>query len=176
VVTNVDDQAKAASLGADAYSAKPVDRRWLLGRLRELTGLVQPRALIIDDEEAPRYALRSLLGQLDFDVEEAPRPADALRRVSDDPPDVVFLDLVMPELTGFEVLGRLRADAATRRLPVVVTTSKVLVPGEERELAGQSAPVLSKEVWSRPDALARIRAALAAAGWAPVHAATQEQS
>ena len=175
VVTNVDDQAKAVSLGADAYSAKPVQRRWLLGRLRELTGQSQPRALIVDDEEAPRYALRALLGQLDFEVAEAPDPVEGLRRAHDDPPDVMFLDLVMPGLTGFEVLDRLRRDGVTSDLPVVVTTSKVLVPEEERTLADQAAPVLSKETWSRPDALARIRSALAEAGWRPMPSAAAAQ-
>ena len=68
VVTSVDDQPKAASLGADAYAAKPIEREWLVRRLRELTGMTTARAVVIDDEEAPRYALRALLGPLGFQV------------------------------------------------------------------------------------------------------------
>jgi signal transduction histidine kinase/CheY-like chemotaxis protein len=166
VVTNVDDQPKAASLGADAYAAKPIEREWLVRRLRELTGLKGARAAVVDDEEAPRYALRALLGPLGFDVNEYAHPEEALRRIQADRPDVVFLDLIMPGLTGLGLLEGLRQDPRTRALPAVVITSKVLVPAEREAAARLGASVVSKDVLGQPQAAAEIRQGLARAGWA----------
>jgi len=165
VVTNVDDQPKAASLGADAYASKPVERGWLVQQLRKLTGLGTARAVVIDDEEAPRYALRSLLGPMGFEVWEYGQPEEALRQVLAAPPDVLFLDLIMPGMTGLALLESLRQDPRTREIPAVLVTSKVLLPGE-REVAGRlGASVVSKDVLGQPQAAAEIQQGLARAGW-----------
>ena len=165
VVTSVDDQAKAASLGADAYAAKPIEREWFMRRLRELTGMKTARAVIVDDEEAPRYALRALLGPLGFDVSEYAQPEEALRQLPANRPDVVFLDLVMPGLTGLALLEDLRHDPRTRDLPAVLITSKVLVPAEREAAERLGASILSKDVLGWPQAAAEIRQGLARAGW-----------
>jgi CheY-like chemotaxis protein len=123
------------------------------------------RALIIDDEEAARYALASRLASLDFEVIEAADPREGLRLAREAGPDAIFLDLVMPEMLGFEVLERLREDAATQAVPVVVVSSQQLTPEEDSRLAARGAALLSKEEFSRPDADARLRAALVRAGW-----------
>jgi CheY-like chemotaxis protein len=165
VVTSVDDQAKAASLGADAYAAKPIDRSWLVRRLRELTGLKAARAVVIDDEDAARYVLRSLLGPLGFEVSDCAHPEEGLRQVQADRPDVVFLDLVMPGMTGLEVLEGLRQDPRTRELPTVLITSKVLAPSEREAAERLGASVVSKDVLGHPQAAAEIQQALVRAGW-----------
>jgi signal transduction histidine kinase/CheY-like chemotaxis protein len=165
VVTNVDDQQKAASLGADAYAAQPVDRAWLLRRLGELTGVATARAVIVDDEEAPRYALRVLMGQLGFRVTECANSGDGLREVRRDPPDIVLLDLVMPGMTGLELLESLRRDEQTRTVPVLMVTSKVLGPAERSAIEAAGAGIVSKEVLGRPDAAEAVRASLVLAGW-----------
>jgi CheY-like chemotaxis protein len=165
VVTSVDDQAKAASLGADAYAAKPIEREWLVRRLRELTGMKTARAVIVDDEEAARYALRALLGPLGFDVSEYAQPEEALRQLPANRPDVVFLDLVMPGLTGLALLEDLRHDPRTRDLPAVLITSKVLVPAEREAAERLGASILSKDVLGWPQAATAIRQGLARAGW-----------
>jgi CheY-like chemotaxis protein/anti-sigma regulatory factor (Ser/Thr protein kinase) len=165
VVTNVDDQPKAASLGADAYASKPVERGWLVHQLRKLTGLATARAVVLDDEEAPRYALRSLLEPMGFEVREYDQPEDALRHLLAAPPDVLFMDLIMPGMNGLALLERLRQDDRTRDLPAVLITSKVLVPGE-REVAGRlEASILSKDVLGQPQAADAIQQGLARAGW-----------
>jgi CheY-like chemotaxis protein len=165
VVTSVDDQPKAASLGADAYAAKPIEREWLVRRLHELTGLAAASAVVVDDEEAPRYALRAILGPLGFVVTEYGQPEEALRQVLARPPDVLFMDLIMPGLTGLGLLDRLRQDPRTRELPAVLITSKELVPAEREAAARLGATVLPKSVLGQPDAVAEIRQGLARAGW-----------
>jgi CheY-like chemotaxis protein len=164
VITNVDDHPKAAALGADAYGTKPAERTWLVGILRELTGSFVARAAVIDDDEAPRYALRSLLAQLEVAVTESSDPMEGLRRLQESVPDVLFLDLVMPGLSGLQVLDAVRADPRLRHLPVVVVTSKVLTSDEHDTLARLGASVLSKDILGRDSALGEIRQALARAG------------
>jgi len=165
VVTSTDDKPKAASLGADAYAGKPVERDWLVRHLRELTGLKAAHAVLIDDEEAPRYALRALLGPLGFEVSEYEQPEEALGQVLARPPDVLFMDLIMPGMTGLVLLDRLRQDPRTRALPAVLITSKVLVSAEREAAARLGAIVLSKDVLGQPQAAEEIRRGLARAGW-----------
>jgi CheY-like chemotaxis protein len=125
----------------------------------------RPRALIVDDEETARYGLASRLAGMPFDVVEAADPREGLRLAHDTAPQAIFLDLVMPGMEGFEVLERLRQDPLTAGIPVVVVTSKVLTAEEDSRLAARGAAVLSKEECAEPDADARIRAALARAGF-----------
>jgi CheY-like chemotaxis protein len=153
VVSNVDDQRKALALGADAYAPQPVEKEWLLDTLRRLAARQQKQVLIIDDDDATRYVLRGLCRQLGLVPLEATEGGDALARVARLLPGALVLDLVMPGLTGDVILGRLRADPATAALPVVITTSKVMEPGEREALEAQRAVVLSKTVLAGADAL-----------------------
>ena len=124
------------------------------------------RAVVVDDEEAPRYALRALLEPLGFEVREYTEPEEALRQVLTQPPDVIFMDLIMPGMTGLALLERLRQDPRTRELPAVLITSKVLVPAEGDAAARLGASVLSKEILGQSQAAAEIRQGLQRAGWA----------
>jgi signal transduction histidine kinase/DNA-binding response OmpR family regulator len=172
VITSVDDPAKAAALQADAYCDKPVDREWLLGTLRRLTAGTG-KALIIDDQEASRYVLRGLIGKLRLEPVESTDGREGLRRAREERPEAILLDLVMPGLTGFEVLDELKADPSTREIPVVVSSSKSLEREERERLARWAVPVLSKETWARPDAVSELREALVRAGWSPAPEARQ---
>ena len=165
IVSTVDDEAKGMALGADAYAMKPLERRWLLERLQRLTGR-QPvrRVLLIDDDEISRYLVRGYLDELPCQITEAQNGEDGLRRARAEVPDAIFLDLVMPGLSGFDVLERLRSDAATRDVPVVVVTSKPLVDAERRRLEGLGAAAIVSKAADRDSAVAYIRSALVGAG------------
>jgi signal transduction histidine kinase/DNA-binding response OmpR family regulator len=164
VISTVDDQRKGLALGADAYAVKPVGRRWLLDQLRLRTGQ-QPvrRVLVIDDDEISRYLVRGFLDDLPCVIGEARGGEEGLRRAREEAPDAIFLDLVMPDLSGFEVLERLRAELATKDVPVVVVTSKSLEDTERRRLEGLGAAIVSKGS-PRDVIIERIRSALAGAG------------
>jgi signal transduction histidine kinase len=122
------------------------------------------RILVVDDDPASRYALARLVGNF-AGVEEAPDGAAGLQRIRAEPPSAVVLDLVMPGLGGLEVLEALRADDATRDVPVVVATSKVLTDEERLRLAGWRVPILPKSALSRDEAVHEVRDALRRAGW-----------
>ncbi|MGH7388517.1 MAG: ATP-binding protein [Candidatus Rokuibacteriota bacterium] len=165
VVSTVDDVRKGLALGADAYAVKPVARRWLLDELRRLTGAARvPEALVIDDDAVARYLLKRLLSEVRCTVTEMPNATDGLRAARDLGPDVIFLDLVMPDMPGAEVLARLKDDPATGDIPVVVVTSKALSDAERAALESRAVAVLSKEHPSRESALAALQDAWAKAG------------
>ena len=164
VVTSVDDERKGISLGADAYAVKPVERRWLLDQLRRVTGQ-QPirRVLVIDDDEVSRYLIRRLLDDLPCVITEASNGAAGLRHARQDLPEAILLDLGLPDVGGEVVLERLRGDAATAHIPVVIVTSRVLDDAERNRLA-QSAVTIVDKGSDRRSASAQIRVALSAAG------------
>jgi signal transduction histidine kinase/CheY-like chemotaxis protein len=164
VVSVLEEHEKGKALGAEDYCVKPLDRRWLLDRLRRVTAR-QPvqKALVVDDDEVSRYLLKDLLADTRFKVVEAGGGMEGLQRAQEERPGVILLDLLMPDLSGFEVLNRLHADAATRDIPVVVVTSKVLSEQERKNLLEKAAAVVSKNTTSRPEAVAELRAALKAA-------------
>ncbi|MEX2224033.1 MAG: ATP-binding protein [Candidatus Rokuibacteriota bacterium] len=164
VVTSIDDQAKGLALGADAYALKPVHRGWLLGTLSRLVDRGPGRrVLLIDDDEISRYLVRSHLSGSPFVLREAAGPVEGLREARADRPDAIVLDLVMPEMSGFEVLAHLKEDPATMDIPVVVLTSKALTDEERGRLAPHALRILSKQALAQDDAVDHLLAALAAA-------------
>jgi len=121
----------------------------------------QPRILVIDDDLASRYVLKRWLGGR-YLVDEAASGQDGLRLAATKP-DAIFLDVVMPDLTGFEVIEKLKAADATRDIPVVVYTALVLGTNDRARL-GDAAAILRKSTSSRVADRAAIEDALVRAG------------
>jgi signal transduction histidine kinase/DNA-binding response OmpR family regulator len=160
VVSTVDDARKGLGLKADAYGVKPVERGWLLGHLRRLVGSARtPIALVIDDDATSRYVLKRMLATIPCVVAEAESGAQGLEHVRREHPDVIFLDLMLPDMGGSEVLATLRADPVTAGIPVVVVTGKVLDEPERSALLRDAVAILSKEHRSREEAMDALRAA-----------------
>lgn len=114
--------------------------------------------LLIDDEELSRYLIRQSLGA-SANLMEAPNGPAGIELAKTLKPRAILLDLRMPGMSGFDVLRELKSESATRDIPVVIMTSKVLDAREREMLARQASAILSKEVLSQPDAGERIRAA-----------------
>jgi signal transduction histidine kinase/DNA-binding response OmpR family regulator len=145
VVTTVADQHKGLGLGADAYAVKPVERVWLLDTLARVTAPDRrEHVLVIDDDETARYLVRTSLADSAYVVTEAVEGREGVRRARELRPAAIFLDLVMPGYSGFEVLEQLREDATTRGIPVIVLTSKVLAAADAAWLRARASTVLSK--------------------------------
>jgi signal transduction histidine kinase/CheY-like chemotaxis protein len=163
IVADEGERERALRLGADDFHAWPLDRSRLLERLGTLTGGGdQKTVLIIDDDEISRYILRDLLEGLPCRILEASSGKLGLERAQTELPDVVFLDLMMPDVTGSEVLAALRSHPRTRELPVIIMTSRLL-SDEERAHLEQSATAVLSKTSSRPReaAAAEVRQVLA---------------
>lgn len=149
VITNAPGRSKAMSLGADAFCAKPVERRWLLRELAALTGSPTARkVLVIDDEEVSRYLVTQLFASSGTDVIEAVNGVEGLRFAREEQPDLIVLDLLMPDLNGFEVLEQLRADERTAHIPVVISTSRAMDENERNRLERPGTRLLPKSTFS----------------------------
>ncbi len=170
VLTVVDGKEQALALGADDFRIKPIDPVWLRQRLStlEMKGRLET-VLIIDDEASYRYMLSELLAKLgQFAIHEAATGHEGLRMARKSRPDVIFLDLVMDDMTGFEVLKHLKSDPHTQAIPIIINTSKTLEDDELRRLVPQTSAFLPKMAESREDGFARVRKALATAGLGPL--------
>ena len=160
VATTVEDQAKGFHLGVDGYLLKPIERVELIRELRSLT-LQAPlhEVLIIDDEERDRYLLRQKLRNLPLLIIEASSGNEGITSACKNKPDLIFLDLGMPDLTGFQVLERLRNESALAGTPVVVVTSRDLTARERDLLFERASEIVDKVNLEKIDFAAVIRRA-----------------
>jgi signal transduction histidine kinase/DNA-binding response OmpR family regulator len=166
VIAGSEGEERALELGANDFCAKPVPRVWLLERLRAHAAPETARTiLVVDDVEADRHQLRQLLvgAAGPHVVLEADGGGEGLRLARLARPDVIFLDLLMPDLPGFEVIARLKAEDDTKRIPIIIHTSKVPDESERHRLAASVASIVIKPAGNESQVQARIRDALARA-------------
>jgi signal transduction histidine kinase/CheY-like chemotaxis protein len=166
VITMVENAQKALSLGANDFHAKPVSRTWLLNRLRHFTTQhgSPEEILIIDDDEVSRYVLKGLLRDTRYRISEASGGLEGWQQAQANKPAVIFLDLCMPDMDGFELLDRLKENPITREIPVIIQTSKHLTTQERDHLADRSVSILQKGESARAAAMSQVREALKIAG------------
>jgi signal transduction histidine kinase/DNA-binding response OmpR family regulator len=146
IASTIEDQAKAFHLGADEYFVKPLERVPLIERLKGLTAKARnARVLIIDDDERDRYLLKQHFRESGLLIQEASSGLEGIREAASEGPDAIILDLTMPGMSGFEVLEVLKSTAATKDIPVVICTSRVLSEPERIQLLGKAAAILPKE-------------------------------
>jgi signal transduction histidine kinase/DNA-binding response OmpR family regulator len=163
VVTVVENQSKALALGATAFHAKPIDRAWLLNQLQATLDRHEGQILMVDDDEIARYLLRGLLAGSGHRLLEAQGGVEGLRLARLSKPNLIILDLSMPDLSGFEVLETLKGDPATREIPVVIYTSQSL-DSEERARLQDAVDIVPKGASSREAAETRFAEAMVRAG------------
>ncbi|HMF75114.1 MAG TPA: ATP-binding protein [Bryobacteraceae bacterium] len=113
--------------------------------------------LIIDDEELARYLARQMFRGTRHLITEATRGVEGMERARFDQPRLILLDLSMPDRNGFEVLEELKADPATRDIPVVIHTSRAASADDLVRLGNRHAAVLPKHAGDRDQAFAFIR-------------------
>jgi signal transduction histidine kinase/CheY-like chemotaxis protein len=154
----VGDRELGRALGVVEYLVKPISRAALASLLDHLGEGVR-RILILDDDPRMAQVLSRLLhstGRL-CEVSRAYRGQVALREMRRERPDLVLLDLVMPEMDGQAVLARMQEDADLRSIPVAVITALEHTPEEERRLGGGVVQVRAGAGFSNEEALAYLR-------------------
>jgi CheY-like chemotaxis protein len=160
MVTMLDDRRLGYSLGAAEYLTKPVEPARLLHLLHELCAEPDATILVVDDDPAVRALLARTIREGGWTPVEAEHGVAALERLGDAVPDLILLDLVMPEMDGFELLDALRARDDAPTPPVVVLTSKDLTEEDRARLNGGVQQILTKAATDADDLVAQIRRAL----------------
>ena len=117
------------------------------------------RVLVVEDEDAVREFVGRALQHHGHEVEVAIDGLDGLTRISGSSFDLMITDIVMPGLDGFEVIKRLDAHAATKRIPIIVLTSSSLSTIEKRRLAGRISHLSSKSEFDRDEFVALLKSA-----------------
>jgi signal transduction histidine kinase/DNA-binding response OmpR family regulator len=150
VVSMVDQPGMGTLLGADEYLVKPVDKTTLLGALQRRLGIrPSPKRtrpiLVVEDDVASREFIVEMLTALGYAVATASDGAQARAQVAANKPELVILDLVLPEASGFQLLGEWRASPRTADLPVFILTNKDLTPEEHRFLRANAESLLLKQ-------------------------------
>ncbi|WP_141731306.1 ATP-binding response regulator [Oligoflexus tunisiensis] len=161
------------SLVSDALTKKLHDRSlhvrlddqiWFLNRLHDLVNRMLPnRILIIDDDEIARYLLQDMLKDSCCTILEATGGEEGLRRAREDRPQVIFLDLRMQDMSGFEVFASLKSFPATRDIPIIINSSLRVQMSDFDRQHGLPIAILSKEL-PQDETMSRIREALCQAG------------
>ncbi len=163
MATIADQRHKSATLGAAGYLAKPIDRARLgelLASFRAPAG--RTRVLVVEDDPAQRLAVRALVEPQDWAVTEAENGRTALALLEREAPDVILLDLMMPEMDGFQLLAALRERAEWRSIPVIVITALDLTAADRERLNSGVEAVLSKD-FDPAQLVAGVRRAVRAA-------------
>jgi CheY-like chemotaxis protein len=188
MLTILDDKNKGFALGATDFLTKPVDRERLRAVLaHHARQNAEQRALVVEDDADTRAWLSRMLREDGWKVLEAANGREALARLAAAAPDVLLLDLIMPEMDGFELIEALRQDEVWRRLPVVVVTAAELSDEDHERLNGSVLKLLHKTGTSREALLAELHELLEPVrrqahdlaerdGQAPVPAASQCES
>jgi signal transduction histidine kinase/CheY-like chemotaxis protein len=147
-------------LGAADFLPKPVDRERLASIVRRYRGVRSPSlALVVEDDAASRELLRRTLEQDGWSVIEASNGREGLRALERALPDLILLDLMMPEMDGFTFVEALGASPAWAGVPVVVLTAGELSADERRRLQGHVRQVLTKGALNREQLAREIRRA-----------------
>jgi signal transduction histidine kinase/DNA-binding response OmpR family regulator len=147
LLTIVDDKSLGFALGASDYLLKPIDIPRLTAILKKYEDATQARSiLVIEDDPDTRALLSRILQEQGWAVREAANGCAGLECLADRPSDLILLDLMMPEMDGFEFLLELRARAVGRSVPVIVLSALETTPEDQVRLLGNDhvAKVLRK--------------------------------
>jgi signal transduction histidine kinase/DNA-binding response OmpR family regulator len=153
VVSIMDQRATGALLGADEYIVKPVDRGILLGamdRCLNLRGTIdkEKAILVVEDDDGTREFISDLLSSHGYTVRTAADGAQARGQVKASLPTMVILDLILPHVSGLQLIAEWRSDPRTADLPVFVLTNKDITVDEREYLRENTrAFFLKQEEW-----------------------------
>ena len=158
MVSIVDEHRRGIALGAAGYLTKPVDRERLHRLIRRFQAPSRrTRVLMVEDDAVQRERMRGWLEPSQWVVREAANGREALRILRGERPDVILLDLMMPEMDGFEVVAALQKDTGWQDIPVIVITSLDLTAKDRERLNTGVKSVLVKDRFRPEDLIERIR-------------------
>ncbi len=151
IVSLDEDRQHGLARGAFAFVNKPTTREGIdeaLSRIKEFAEPRRKRLLIVEDNAVEQMSIRELLGHDDIEIVNAGTGSEALNALQENPCDCVVLDLRLPDMSGFEVLERMRADTVLAEIPVVVFTGRELSAEEDAQLHTMARSIVVKGVES----------------------------
>jgi DNA-binding response OmpR family regulator len=164
IVSMVADKKTGFALGAANVLQKPVARQTLLDAIAQLGLARQPgrkfSVLVVDDDRKAVELVAAHLAQLDCQVARAYGGHAAIARARQDLPDLIILDLVMPGISGFDVVEALKSRPETAAVPVLILTGKTVTKADQKRLNGDILKIVQKARMGQPQFLAEVQRAL----------------
>ena len=158
MLSMIEDKHMGFALGAADYLTKPIDREKLSNMLRKYRRTSdEALVLVVEDEEGVRQFMRVLLERDGWSVMEAGNGQEALARVAEKRPSLILLDLMMPEMDGFEFVAQLREVTEWKDIPVVVITAMELTAKDYQRLNGNVTKIMRKGSYQQDQLMADVR-------------------
>ena len=144
------------SLGAADYFVKPVDKERFLRRVAGLDARAIKTVLVVDDNPPDAHLVASMLRGDGIAAHCAYGGVEAMKMAAETGPDLIVLDLMMPDMNGFEVVDGLRAKENTRDIPIIIVTAKDLTDDELDALGKSTAAIVRKSSFSRESFMSEV--------------------
>ena len=174
IVSIVDDKGRGFALGASEYLIKPLKKEVLLAALKKQLGNNGPfKVLVVDDEDTGLQLASQVLESAGYIPLLAHSAREGLDLLTKDAVDAMVLDLVMPEMNGFEMLRKLKDSPSTRDLPIFVLTAKDLTPADKDFLFLATQGFFRKGEFWKEELLAQLRSVVSASAGKPEGCTTQ---
>lgn len=158
MLSMIEDKHMGFALGAADYLTKPIDRDKLSNMLRKYRKSSEDSlVLVVEDEEGIRQFMRALLEREGWAVMEAGNGQQALDQVREKRPSLILLDLMMPEMDGFEFVAHLREVVEWKDIPVVVITAMELTANDYKRLNGNVTKIMRKGSYEQDQLMADVR-------------------
>jgi CheY-like chemotaxis protein/signal transduction histidine kinase len=157
MVTIMADQELGYSLGISEYLTKPLNSQALVQALNKHVGNKPASILVVEDDEALREIVVRFLRKIGMQVSEASTGVEALNCIKKQRPSLVLLDLMMPEMDGFEVVHQLQSKKKWRDIPIIVVTNKDLTAEDHKKLQGFVKLIVNKNSYNRRALLDMVR-------------------
>jgi signal transduction histidine kinase/DNA-binding response OmpR family regulator len=157
-------EPRALSAGARIFLRKPIERAALVGVLERAKAPVASRVLVVDDDPDALDLAVAMIEGAGYEIDTAKNGREALDAMARNRPDAIILDLMLPEMDGFEVVHRMSLNADWRTIPVILLTARDLSHEERRALDIGTARIVQKGSFSRDELLAELGLALGITG------------
>jgi signal transduction histidine kinase/DNA-binding response OmpR family regulator len=161
IISMLDEKNKGFTLGASDFMTKPVNRSKLLDMVQKFTGKksdsISGTILLVEDNEEIRHMMKSTLERVGWDILQAENGRIGLEVMEKQIPELILLDLMMPEVDGFTFLSELRSKDKWRDVPVIILTAKDLSLDERRQLNTSAATIFQKTAFEQDELLQQIK-------------------
>jgi CheY-like chemotaxis protein len=161
IISITDEKKLGFSMGAVDYFVKPVNKEDLLNAIKRLPHPLtkqngHPKVLIIDDDRTAAELIQVILESEGYTVIKTTNGREGVRLAASEAPDLIILDLIMPEMSGFNVAYQLKQNAHTRNTPIIILTSMEVDEETREQMAGYISTMMSKSRFTKKDLLREI--------------------
>ncbi|HUN65854.1 MAG TPA: response regulator [Bacteroidota bacterium] len=161
IISITDEKKLGFSMGAVDYFVKPVNRDELIKAvqrvpLRTVKNKDHPKVLIIDDDKTAAELIQVILESEGYEVIKSMHGKEGVHLAASEKPDLIILDLIMPDISGFNVAYQLKQQQSTRNVPIIILTSMEIDEETREQMQGFISTIMSKSRFTKKDLLREI--------------------